>query len=106
MIPRKLLNPFLLTAAIIVGVSGLLMFFHIKSSLIEELHEIVGLLFVIGFLLHLLNNRKPLAHSLTGKFPKIIIAAVIIGAITAMAFSEKKIKKPTPQAPAVENIQS
>lgn len=54
---------------LVIGVSGILMFFHILDDYTKELHEIIGLFFVGVVLLHVFYNLKSMtAHLKTKAF--------------------------------------
>ena len=44
---------------VVVGITGVLMFFDIKSSGIKVLHEYVGMAMVIACVLHIMANLTP-----------------------------------------------
>lgn len=49
---RNYVTPFISLVFLVVGISGLLMFFHLFDGYTEVVHEILGLLFVICYLCH------------------------------------------------------
>ena len=54
------LSPFVAVAFAVIAVTGVLLFFHIKSGPIMALHEWFGWLFVVAGIVHLLLNLRPL----------------------------------------------
>ncbi len=64
---RRLLgNILIITLLILVG-SGLLMYLKPFTKNIASLHTFFGLLFVLGMVFHILNNKKPLSNYIKGK---------------------------------------
>ncbi|EEW25579.1 DUF4405 domain-containing protein [Rhodobacter ferrooxidans] len=71
---RAWATPLVIGAFLLMGVTGVLMFFHLNTGLAKELHEWAGLLFVAGGLAHLWLNwrafttylKRPLASGIMG----------------------------------------
>ena len=60
---RAWLSPLTGLAFLVIGVTGILMFFHVRLPGMTLLHELGGVLFVIVAALHLRLNWRPLlAH--------------------------------------------
>ncbi len=56
-------------AFFVVGISGVLMYFHLYKDYLEDLHEIIGLFFVAVVLFHVYYNFKSMkAHFKTKAF--------------------------------------
>jgi hypothetical protein len=55
---RVWLSPLTAIMFVAIGLTGVLMFFHVRSGAINVLHELAGLLFVIVGVLHLIVNWK------------------------------------------------
>jgi len=53
-------SPFVAVAFAVIAVTGMMLFFHIKSGPIMALHEWFGWLFVIAGTVHLVLNIRPL----------------------------------------------
>jgi hypothetical protein len=58
--PRTWLSPLTGIAFLAIGLTGVLMFFHVRLPGMTFLHEIGGLLFVVVTVLHLRLNWRPL----------------------------------------------
>lgn len=56
---RQIATPLTIGSTLLVGVTGVLMFFHAETPLAKLAHEWVGLAFVAIILLHVLVNRRP-----------------------------------------------
>jgi hypothetical protein len=68
---------------LVIGGSGVLMFFHLFDSRITQMHEILGLVFVAAILMHLFYNRGSMRTYFAKKI--FLIAALVVFA-TASAF--------------------
>jgi len=42
----------------VIGTTGVLMYFHILDNYTKQMHEILGLAFVVAILLHIMVNFK------------------------------------------------
>jgi hypothetical protein len=58
--PRTWLSPLTGVAFLAIGITGILMFFHVRLPGMTFLHEIGGLLFVVVAVIHLKLNWRPL----------------------------------------------
>ncbi|MCR8696210.1 MULTISPECIES: DUF4405 domain-containing protein [Campylobacter] len=96
----KVSKPIATTATIatfaIVGVTGVFMFFNLKSYGIKIAHEYIGMAMVIACVLHIFANLAPFKKYFTGK--KLgFISATIIAAIVFMIFAPNSNKSKLPQ---------
>ncbi|QQD13434.1 DUF4405 domain-containing protein [Sphingobacterium sp. UDSM-2020] len=57
---RNYITPFISLVFLVVGISGLLMFFHLFDGYTEVVHEILGLFFIICAIFHIILNWKAL----------------------------------------------
>lgn len=57
---RNYITPFISLVFLVVGISGLLMLFHLFDGYTEVVHEILGLLFIICAIFHIILNWKAL----------------------------------------------
>lgn len=74
---RGFVTPVLTLIFLVVALSGLLMFFHLLDDYTTVIHEIMGLVFVLFSILHLVINWR----STKSYFPKkifLISAAVVL----------------------------
>lgn len=76
---RQWSTPLIIGAYLVTGISGVMLFFHFGESLIKGAHEWIGILFVIGALLHIKNHWTPFKRY----FSKPIAQAVIVSALAA-----------------------
>ncbi len=82
---RKFLRaatPIVAAVFLVSATTGVLLFFHLGERLIKELHEWMGVVFVVAALLHIVRNgRALLAH---GRKPALWIAGVLALAAAAV----------------------
>lgn len=64
---------------LVIGLSGIMMFFHFFDSNVKGLHEILGLAFVVAVLCHLYYNWKLMKKYFTKKtfFASLIFTTII-----------------------------
>ena len=65
-IKRNFVTPYIVFIFLVIGLSGILMFFHVYDDYTKVLHELLGLTFVFFSILHLIINWT----SLKGHFKK------------------------------------
>ncbi|MBU0632704.1 DUF4405 domain-containing protein [bacterium] len=63
---------------VVMGISGVMMFFHLSDRYVKEMHEILGLVFVIGVFLHIFFNFKSMQKYFNKTIFKILSAIVIV----------------------------
>jgi hypothetical protein len=56
----KFVTPLLIVSGVVVGLSGVLMFWHLEPRGLKDVHELLGLVFVVVCVLHVINNIRPL----------------------------------------------
>jgi len=66
---RSVINPVMLTAGGLTGVSGFFLMFHYESHFTKALHQVGGILLLVFAVMHLRVNHKALANSLKKRFP-------------------------------------
>lgn len=72
---RKYVTPFILLIFLVVGLSGLLMFFHFFDGYTEVVHEFLALFFVVCAVFHIILNWKALRIH----FKKAVFLPVALG---------------------------
>src|SRR5690606_29953739 len=81
---RNYVTPFISLLFVVVGLSGLLMFFHLFEGYTEVVHEVLGLFFTISFFFQILFIWKALkinikkAFFLPELFGEIIITSLLV----------------------------
>ncbi|MDF0534048.1 DUF4405 domain-containing protein [Shewanella sp. A32] len=71
-------TPLVIGVSMVVGSSGILLFFHLSEGLIKSMHEWLGLLFVVAMLLHVMNHWSPFKRYFNQKLSNTIVAAVVV----------------------------
>jgi len=70
---------------VVMGTSGVMMYFHFMDNYVKEMHEVLGLVFVAVVFFHVFFNWKSMKKYFSKKvflFSTIIIIAVTIGFVT------------------------
>ena len=89
---RNYVTPFISLVFLVVGISGLMMLFHLFDGYTEVVHEILGLLFVVCAIFHIILNWKALKIH----FKKGIFLPALFGVLTisAMLIVSEKMYPP------------
>lgn len=74
---RNYVTPFISLLFVVVGLSGLLLFFHLFEGYTEVVHEVLGLFFTISAVFHILLNWKALKIH----FKKAVFLPALFGVI-------------------------
>src|SRR5690606_36705954 len=70
------------SAFLVVGITGLLMFFHLFEGYTEEVHKVLGLFFVVCAISHIILNWKGLKfHFKKGIFLPSLFSVLAVSAI-------------------------
>ena len=86
---RRFVGNLLIATFIILAISGLLMFLKPFNKSVASIHTLFGFIIIISVLIHLINNKKPVARYLTGKGVKsiakfqglfLVLAVILLGA--------------------------
>ncbi|WP_135081325.1 DUF4405 domain-containing protein [Terasakiella sp. SH-1] len=77
--------------SIVVGISGVMLFFHVGEGYVKGAHEWIGMAFFVAALLHALRHVKPITKLLPKTRSKIIIAVV---ALVSLGFIVAPILNP------------
>ncbi|WP_270087090.1 DUF4405 domain-containing protein [Sphingobacterium sp. SYP-B4668] len=76
---RNYITPFISLVFLVVGLTGVLMFFHLFDGYTEIVHEFLGLFFVVCAVFHIILNWKALKiHFKRGVFIPAGIAVAVI----------------------------
>lgn len=70
-------TPLIIASGIIIAVSGVMMFFHLGTGLIQELHEWIGVLFAVGMLFHIHQHWQPFRRYFSQKTGIAIMITMI-----------------------------
>ena len=77
---KNIATSFTALAFFVIGISGVLMYFHLYKEYIEELHEIIGLFFVGVVFFHIFYNLKSMKQHLKSRV--FWIGAILITTIS------------------------
>ncbi|SRR5690606_1231212 len=78
---RSYITPFISLVFLVVGTSGVFMFFHVFDGYTEVVHELLGVFFVICAVFHIMLNWKPLRmHFTKGVFVPAALAVALVSA--------------------------
>jgi len=75
---RNYITPFISLIFLLVGISGLLMLFHLFDGYTEVVHEILGVFFIICTIFHIIINWKALKIH----FKKGVFIPALVGVLT------------------------
>lgn len=75
---RNYITPFISLVFLVVGISGLLMLFHLFDGYTEVVHEILGVFFIICAIFHIIINWKALRIH----FKKGVFIPALLGVLT------------------------
>lgn len=79
---RNYITPFISLVFLVVGLSGVLMFFHLFDGYTEVVHEFLGLFFMICAVFHIILNWKALKiHFKKGVFVPAALAITVISGV-------------------------
>lgn len=79
---RNYITPFISLVFLVVGISGLLMLFHLFDGYTEVVHEILGLFFIICAIFHVILNWKALRiHFKKGVFIPGLLGVLVLSVI-------------------------
>lgn len=75
---------------LVIAISGVMLFFHLSESYVKELHEILGLAFVVAVLLHVYVNWTLMKRYFTNKiFLSLSVLMIAISAIFVTQNADK-----------------
>lgn len=85
---RDIATSFTTMTFLVISMSGVMMFFHFFDKSVKELHEILGLVFVVAACLHVIMNWKSMRNYFS---KKIFISALLIISIISGVFISKNL---------------
>lgn len=85
-IKRDIATSFTTLLFLIIGISGIMMFFHFYDGLVKELHEILGLVFMLAVLFHVAFNWSSMKNYFSKKI--FISVSAIVALISAIFISQ------------------
>lgn len=87
---------------LVVGISGVMMFFKFNDMLVKELHEILGLVFVVAALLHVFVNWKSMKTYFSKK--TFIVASIITLAVSSVFIYQSSDKGDNPKMVMIQKV--
>jgi len=98
---RSFITPLITIIFLVVALSGLLMFFHIFDGYTEVVHEILGVIFVVFSVLHVILNWKALKIHFK---KRVFILSTIIVAVISILLVIQQQKSPKFDTILIERI--
>lgn len=92
-----------------IGVTGILMFFHLRLPGTTQLHEFGGLLFVVVGVWHLKLNWRMIVGYCSRRSGKIalVVGTLVLGAFLALGLGHGQERRPRPdRGPCAPNATS
>lgn len=77
-IEKKWVTPLVTGSFLLVAITGILMFFHIDTGLNKVAHEWLGLIMVLGAVLHIVVNLKSFNQMFGNTMGKTIVGAFVL----------------------------
>ena len=75
---KKYSTPLTAATAIVVCVTGVMMFFHLYKGEVQAMHEWLGMGFVVAVVLHLLRHRRPLGLMMKQSRTHILLVLTLV----------------------------
>jgi Na+/melibiose symporter-like transporter len=98
---RSFITPLITIIFLVVALSGLLMFFHIFDGYTEVVHEILGVVFVVFSVLHVILNWKALKIHFK---KRVFILSIIVVAVISILLVIQQQKSPKFDTILIERI--
>jgi hypothetical protein len=76
--PRRIITPLAGTLALVIGLSGAMLFFHVGEGLVKGAHEWLGMLFVAVMLIHILSNWNSLSKYFNQGVARLGVLSIIL----------------------------
>jgi len=75
---RRWATPLTIVTSVLVGISGVMMFFHLGEGLIKGMHEWIGLLMVAAVVTHIVVHVKPFKRHFSQRAALSVMFAVLL----------------------------
>ena len=87
---------------LVIGISGIMMFFNLFDMQVKDLHEILGLVFVLAIVFHLFYNWKSMKNYFN---KKVFFASLVFVSIISSVFVVNSLNQPqNPKRVIIEKI--
>lgn len=84
---RPWATPLTIVTSLFVGISGLMLFFHLGEGLVKGMHEWIGILMVAAMGMHILVHLNPFKRYFTLRPALAVMLVVALISVTLMALS-------------------
>lgn len=91
---RKYATQATVALSLVVGITGVMMFFNIAKGEVEGMHEWLGMAFAIAAILHVLRHRGAFAAMLDQPRMRVLFAAAAVAAALFLALTPPKQGNP------------
>lgn len=98
---RRYITQATIALAVVVGVTGVMMFFHVAKGEVEGVHEWLGMAFAAVAILHGVRHRHIVANMLGQTRMRVLAALVAAVAVAFVAMPSEKGPNPFRQASQV-----
>ena len=99
---REIATSFTTLTFLVIAISGVMMFFHFNDMLVKDLHEILGLVFVIAAFLHVFVNWKSMKNYFSKKI--FITATIITVAVSGLFMLQSSDKGDNPKMVMMQKV--
>jgi hypothetical protein len=76
--------------SVVVGITGVILFFHLAKGPVEAVHEWLGMAFAVVASLHAIRHRGSLAQMLRQRQPQLLAGAIALGVVAFVALAPPK----------------
>ena len=100
---KKYSTPLTAVTAIVVCVTGVMMFFHLYKGEVQAMHEWLGMGFVVAAVLHLLRHRRPLAFMMKQSRTHILLVLTLLVSL-AFLYPSSGAQQVNPMRATIEAV--
>jgi len=76
--PRRVITPVTGALALVIGISGGMLFFHLGEGVVKTAHEWLGMLFVMAMLIHMLSNWNAITQYFRQGIARVALLSVLL----------------------------
>jgi hypothetical protein len=92
---RKYATQATLALSLVVGITGVMMFYRLFKAEVQGMHEWLGMGFVVVAILHALRHRRGLPHMLKQTRTQVLLGAAALAAAGFIVLAPPKQGNPT-----------
>ena len=100
---KKYSTPLTAATAIVVCVTGVMMFFNLYKGEVKAMHEWLGMGFVVAAVLHLLRHRRPLTLMMKHSRTHILLVLTLLISL-AFLYPSSGVQKVNPMRSTIEAV--